>query len=119
MKIALAFAGLLAFLALAVGLFLAWGHTSSTSCFGSFDSRQAAVRAALIMEAAGHDAEVEPSGPRERHPESQGGRQTAVTFSDGETGEDARAFREAFEDAVERENGVGGQGGCTERTPFD
>jgi hypothetical protein len=72
-----------------------------------------------MMAVAGYDAEVEPSGPRERHPESQGGRQISVTFSDGETGEDAREFRETFEEVVVRENGVGEQGGCTERTPFD
>jgi hypothetical protein len=61
---------LLALAAVAAGAFFAWGQSAHTSCFGSFDSREAAIRAAVMMAVAGYDAEVEPSGPRERHPQS-------------------------------------------------
>jgi hypothetical protein len=44
-----------------------------------------------------------------------------VTFSDGETGDDAQEFRRTFRALVERENGQLGHpgGGCLERTFFN
>ncbi len=69
MKIALAVgAALLALVAVAIGAFLAWGHSEFTNCYAAFDSRQAADRAASAAREAGHDADVEPSGPKERQP---------------------------------------------------
>jgi hypothetical protein len=94
-----------------IGGFLAWVYTSeSTDCYASFNSPEAAERAAAIAQAAGFEAEVDERA-----------RQTAVTFSDGETGDDAAAFREAFGQLVEVEDGTLGHpgNGCLERGMLD
>jgi hypothetical protein len=73
-------------------LFGWWEHTD---CHSTFDSSAAAERAASVARAAGFSADVEESGSEARRPTSIGARDIAVTFSDGETGDDAADFRMA------------------------
>jgi hypothetical protein len=50
-----------------------------------------------------------------------GGQRIAVTFSDGETGDDAKTFRATFRWLVEQADGALGHpgGGCLERSPLN
>ncbi len=83
--------------------FLGWVNSQHMNCFAHFDTRQAADRAASAAREAGYDANVEPSGPKEHQPTSEGGRRIGVTFSDGETGDDASEFRRTVAEVVRRE----------------
>jgi hypothetical protein len=114
-------AALLAVVVVVVGFFAYLG-TESTYCYAAFDAREAAERAGAAGRAVGFDTEVEPSGPRERRRWSEGGRRIAVTFSNGETGDDAEELRAAFGLIVKRAGGGvahEGGGGCTEISPAD
>jgi hypothetical protein len=116
-----AFAVLLAAVVVVVGFF-AYLASEFTDCYAAFDTREAAERAAAAGRAVGFDTEVEASGPRERRPRSEGARRIAVTFSNGETGDDAEELRAAFGLIVKRAGGVllhEGGGGCTENSPAD
>ena len=101
--------------------FLAYSSSEFSQCFADFDSRESADRAAAAAEDAGFNADVEPSGPEERHRESAGGRRIAITFEDGETGEDASEFRAFYRRILEHETGRPGHPGpgCLERGPFN
>jgi hypothetical protein len=91
-----------------------------SQCFASFETREAAERAASVASDAGFDAEVEADTPFADQPNSPGARQISVTFSDGATGDDAAEFRRVFHSVVAEENGKFGHPnrGCLERGPF-
>ena len=86
--------------------FSVFANSETTTCYGLFESGDAAGRAADAARAAGFDTELE-------YQESE----TAVTFETGETGDDAHTFRKI----VEREDGeLGHPGtGCLEQAPFE
>jgi hypothetical protein len=109
---------------LAVGgvlAFMAWIRSESTSCFAGFASHGAAERAAALGRAAGFDdVEVEAPGHKARQPTSPGARAISVTFSDGETGDDASGLRERFQEIVIQEDArYGDQDECQERSLSD
>ena len=100
-----------------VGLFVTAGvalyiyaGSEFTACYGVFESREAAERAADAGRDAGLDPEIDHRAT-----------ESAVTFESGETGEDAREARGMFRAIVRRERGTLGHpdGGCLERQPFD
>jgi hypothetical protein len=94
-----------------------WGYIRSerTRCYAQFGSRAAAQRAARLGAEAGFDeVEVEPAGPSARRPTSQGARAIATDFTDPETGADAAALRQSFDQIVESNGGTGA--GCVERS---
>ena len=104
-------------LLLAVGLaviavvgFYFWASAEFTECYGSFESREAAERAADRAEDAGLGTDVD-------HRRSE----SAVTFDTEETGDDAREARQAFREIIKVENGrLGHPGnGCLERAAFE
>ena len=99
---------------------LGWGEY--TNCYAHFDSPEAAERAASVARAAGFGADVEEDEMDSRRPTSPGGRGVSVTFSDGETGDDARKFRAVFHELVDQEGGQLGHdpgNGCLERPLWD
>jgi hypothetical protein len=104
---------------IAIVAFLGYLSSEHTSCFTDFATREAADRAASAGREAGHDADLEPSGPNERKRSSQGGRRIAVTFRDGETGEDAKDFRRTVAETAEREGVSFNPNHCIERSRFD
>ncbi|HEV2060536.1 MAG TPA: hypothetical protein VGR11_14365 [Solirubrobacteraceae bacterium] len=87
-----------------------YAKSEATTCYGIFDSGDAAGRAADAARDVGFDAEHEYRGSR-----------SAVTFVTGETGDDAREARQTFRAIVKREGGrLGHPGnGCLERGPFE
>lgn len=97
--------GVLVLVGLGVGGYL-WANSQFTACYAVFNSRAAAERAADAGRDAGLDPYVE-------HRASD----SAVTFSTGETGEDARKARQAYREIVRRARGRLGHpdGGCLER----
>jgi hypothetical protein len=100
--------------------FLAYIRSERTDCFASFDSHDAAERAAVLGRAAGFDdVDVEASGSKARRPTSPGARAISVTFSDGETGDDAASLRERFQEIVVQEDGEFSDPSCTERSRSD
>jgi hypothetical protein len=106
-------AGLGALILALVVFAVAQFNSESTLCFGLFDSPQAAERAAGRLRDAGFDADVDSAEERQS-PE------VGVTFYSGDTGDDAREFREASRQAVKREGGeLGHPGGCLEKPFFD
>jgi len=122
MKVAAA--GILLVVLLAGGgalAFMAFIRSEHTSCFAGFASHDAAKRAADLGRAAGFDdVEVEAPGPEARRPTSAGARDIAVTFSDGETGDDAGGLRDRFQEIVTQEDATyGDRNGCQERSLSD
>lgn len=90
-----------------VGLMLAaFANSESTTCYGIFGSGDAAGRAAQAGREAGFDTEHDYRGTR-----------SLVTFTTGESGDDADESRRAFGAIVARERGrLGHPGdGCLER----
>lgn len=77
-----------------------------TECFATFRTDASAERGAGTMRDAGHDADVDDG---------------TVTFSSGETGDDARDFRERFAAVVrdERAELAHAGNGCVERPFFN
>lgn len=82
---------------------LGWGEY--TDCYAAFDSRAAADRAAASARALWFSTDVEADGPDARRATSPGARAISVTFSDGETGEDAATFRVAVNRIIVDEGG--------------
>jgi hypothetical protein len=115
MKIALAIAAPIVLSAIAIVAFLGYLASEHTNCFADFATREAADRAAHAAREAGHDADVIPRGPRER----KRGSRIAVTFSDGETGDDAKGFRRTVAEIAEREGSPFNPKHCVERSRFD
>ena len=99
--------GIVVAVAILVLAFLAYANSESTTCWGIFSSGDAAGRAAASARDAGFETEHEYQGSR-----------SAVTFSIGESGDDARKARREFRAIVKRERGeLGHPGdGCLERT---
>ncbi len=92
-----------------VAALYAYVNAEFTACYGIFPSRQAAERAADAARARGLDPEVD-------HRQTD----SAVTFTTGETGNDARKARQAFREIVRRQGRLGHpDGGCLERTFFN
>lgn len=87
-----------------------YAGTEYTVCYGTFESRDAAKRAADAGRNAGLDVEVDHRAT-----------ESTVTFESGETGEDAGGARRTFRAILRRERGSPGHpgGGCLERQPFD
>lgn len=87
-----------------------YAATEYTVCFGAFESRYAAERAADAGRDADLDVEVDHRAT-----------ESAVTFESGETGEEADEARRSFRAILRRERGSPGHpdGGCLERQPFD
>lgn len=103
-------AGALLLLAVAAaGALYLWAGSEFTICYGRFDSRAAADRAARAGDDAGFSTDV-------RRREAQ----WSVEFETGETGADATERVQAFADILRRERGRSGHGpdGCLERTPL-
>ena len=91
--------------------FLAYTSTEYSACYGSFESRESAERAADAADQAGYDADVEDGATGD----------VEVTFTSGETEEDARGFRDTFQRIVEQEGGTieHDRNGCVERPPIE
>jgi hypothetical protein len=100
--------------------FLAFIRSERTDCFASFDSHGAAERAAVLGRAAGFDdVDVEASGPKARRSTSPGARAISVTFSDGETRDDAASLRERFQEIVVQGDGEFSDPACMEKSRSD
>jgi hypothetical protein len=101
--------GIVVVVAILVLLLFVQLNSKSTACFGIFSSGDAAGRAAAAGRDAGFDTEHEPRGS-----------QSSVTFTTGESGDDADELRRAFAGIVERQRGTLGHpgDGCLERTPL-
>lgn len=98
----------LAALVLAGGGLVAYVSQEFTECHATFATEEAAERAADSMSDAGFDAEVASAG--------------SLEASSGETGDDARGFREEFRSVLRREGGEpsdSGESGCIERPFFN
>jgi len=97
-------------LALAGFAFMAYTSSEYTACYAGFESRERAERAAAAAGDAGLDAEIQEEAAGD----------VRATFTTGETEEDARELREAFQEIVEREGGEirHDRNGCVERPPI-
>ena len=97
-------------LGLAGFAFMAYTSTEYTACYAGFETRESADRAAEAAGDAGLDTEI--------HEETAG--DVRVTFTTGETEEDARELRDAFHEIVEQEDGEiqHDRNGCVERPPI-
>jgi hypothetical protein len=91
--------------------FMAYTSSEYQACYAAFDTPESADRAAAAGEDAGFDAEVGDADSTGKVP---------VTFETGETEEDARELRDAFQAIVEREGGElrHDRNGCVERPPI-
>ena len=100
--------------------FYGWATSQYTECYASFASSEKAEAAGAEARAIGLDAD-EQTGSQAQSASSTGGNWIAVTFSNGETGEDAKPFRSAFRSIVARGDGRLDHpgGGCIERAPFN
>ena len=108
-KLAIGLAAVVTLLALAYGALYLYAGSKFTVCYGIFDTRDAAERAAD----AGRDADFDVYVEHRR-------RESAVEFETGETGEDATDARRAYREILRREGCSSGHGktGCLEREPF-
>lgn len=88
------------------GAVVARAQSEYTDCYATFGSDDAAERAADRMEEAGFNTDVDRG---------------SVTFTSGETGGDARGFRNRFYEVVREGRGSLGHSGngCIERTFFN
>lgn len=102
-----------------VGGFWASITSEHTSCSAGFESREAAARAAERARSAGFDVEEEEAGSGPRRPTSLFAHEIGVRFSDGETGDDAAAFREAVQRIADEEGAVGRNAVCSEISQSD
>lgn len=97
-------------LSLAAGFF-AWAATAKyTECYGSFESRADADRAAEAARERGLEADL-----------AEGDASRSVIFETGETGSDAASPRAVFREVLRSHGGEAAHpgDGCVERTHFN
>ena len=96
--------------AIAFGALWAYASAEFTECNATFRSAEHASAAASELEALDHDTDV-----------TKGNSHVSIAVQDGETGDDAAAFRADFERVVRSEGGtLSPTGGlCFERPRFD